>query len=112
MSDRSIIRDDIRAAPFLGEAEVAGGCLERIPFNLTDRQAASEKAADLIERIRADKAPHLMESLLAEFGLSTLELDVNERDHWIRSGLKALDLPTASPQLDLFNSLSRNVQDG
>jgi len=52
----------------------------------------------------------LIADLTAEFGLQTLELDVNERDHWIRSVLKALELPTASPQLDLFNSLSRNSQ--
>lgn len=46
--------------------------------------------------------------LLAEFGVGSLELDTGERDQWIRRVLAALDLPTASPQLDLFNGLGQN----
>jgi len=49
----------------------------------------------------------ILRDMVAEFGFPIHELDPHERDHWIRSVLKALDLPTATPQLDLFNTLGR-----
>jgi nicotinamide riboside kinase len=49
----------------------------------------------------------ILREMVSEFGSTVHELDPNERDHWIRSVLKALDLPTATPQLDLFNTLGR-----
>ena len=50
----------------------------------------------------------ILVDLLHEFGIETLELDPTRRDQWIRHVLGALDLPTSSPQLDLFNDLGQN----
>ncbi len=51
----------------------------------------------------------LIAELLGEFSIPHLALDPGERDQWIRRVLAALELPTASPQLDLFNGLSRDA---
>jgi RHH-type proline utilization regulon transcriptional repressor/proline dehydrogenase/delta 1-pyrroline-5-carboxylate dehydrogenase len=73
MVDRSTLRDEIRTAPFRPEADVATGLSGKVPLDAAERAAVSARAAELIERIRSAKAPHLMESLLAEFELSSEE---------------------------------------
>ena len=49
----------------------------------------------------------LLSELLAEMSVPHLVLPAGERDHWIGRVLEAVDLPSTSPQLDLFNDLGR-----
>jgi len=49
----------------------------------------------------------ILRDLVRDFGRPVLELEPGERDHWIRRVLQALDLPSTTPQLDLFNDLGR-----
>ena len=73
MTDHAKIREDIRNAPSTPEAEIVAGLVQTTSLTEMDRQAISTTAAELISRLRREPAPHLMESLLAEFELSTDE---------------------------------------
>jgi len=53
----------------------------------------------------------ILRDMVREFATPVVELDRDERDHWIRGVLQALHLPTATPQLDLFNTLGRQNSD-
>ncbi len=69
--------DDIRArmrADYLpDEAEVVARLAREAGLDRVARQAISERAADLVRRVRDNTDPNLMESFLAEYGLSTNE---------------------------------------
>ena len=92
--------------PFLREWLASYSLLVRVPV-VTPPSFDGTRDTSVAFQIGIDR---IIGDLIREFGLSVLELDVHERDQWIRRVLKALELPTASPQLDLFNSLSRNGQ--
>ncbi|HPF36665.1 MAG TPA: ATP-binding protein [Candidatus Krumholzibacteria bacterium] len=49
----------------------------------------------------------ILQELVAGVKRPVLRLEPGERDHWIRHVLQALDLPSTTPQLDLFNDLGR-----
>jgi len=50
----------------------------------------------------------LIRDLLGDFSADFLPLDPADRDSWIPTVLRALELPPHAPQLDLFNDLGRN----
>ncbi|MBZ8133698.1 bifunctional proline dehydrogenase/L-glutamate gamma-semialdehyde dehydrogenase PutA [Afifella sp. IM 167] len=67
------LRDAIRAAPFQDEADVVASRLAALGLGEEARERAVRRAAGMVEGLRADPAPHLMERFLSEYGLSTDE---------------------------------------
>ncbi|WP_026379413.1 bifunctional proline dehydrogenase/L-glutamate gamma-semialdehyde dehydrogenase PutA [Afifella pfennigii] len=67
------LRAEIRAAPYQDEATSIARRLAAIPLDKAARERAAEAAKTMVEALRADPAPHLMERFLAEYGLSTDE---------------------------------------
>jgi nicotinamide riboside kinase len=45
---------------------------------------------------------HIIDELLDEYGLSCLQLPADDRSEWVSAVLRALQLPSRAPQLDLF----------
>jgi RHH-type proline utilization regulon transcriptional repressor/proline dehydrogenase/delta 1-pyrroline-5-carboxylate dehydrogenase len=66
-------RAAIRAIPFAEEAAVARDRLEAATLDEPTRAAIAARAVSLVERMRAQGAVNMMESMLAEYGLSTDE---------------------------------------
>ncbi|MEM6823495.1 MAG: bifunctional proline dehydrogenase/L-glutamate gamma-semialdehyde dehydrogenase PutA [Pseudomonadota bacterium] len=66
-------RAQIRADHLADEAELLSRLVQDASFSVDQRQSAARRAARLVEAIRADDAPGLMEVFLAEYGLSTEE---------------------------------------
>ncbi|MCF8479712.1 MAG: bifunctional proline dehydrogenase/L-glutamate gamma-semialdehyde dehydrogenase PutA [Rhodospirillum sp.] len=66
-------RATIRAIPFVDEAQVARDRIEAADVGAKARAAMSARAVSLVERMRAAGAVNMMESMLAEYGLSTEE---------------------------------------
>jgi len=66
-------REAVEAAYFEPEAEVVGRRLGECRLDEAARGRIGARAARLVERLRADPSPDLMESFLAEYGLSTDE---------------------------------------
>ena len=62
----------IRLALMMPEAEALARFTSLIPSDV-ERQKITAQAAQLINTIRTEQAPSLMESMLAEYGLSTDE---------------------------------------
>ncbi len=60
-------------AKFADEAALLERLVAQTGLSSAARAAMSERAADLVRRIRADSQPSLMEHFLAEYGLSTRE---------------------------------------
>ena len=70
---KSELRQAIRSA-YLEEEDAAVGRLRQlIPLNAEQRSQVTHHAADLITKVRAHHAPGIMQSFLAEYGLSTQE---------------------------------------
>lgn len=67
------IRKLIRAQYGRAEPEVVSDLLEQLPLDQAARQAIVREAADLVETLRSDNSPTMMESFLGEYGLSTRE---------------------------------------
>ncbi|TVP93137.1 MAG: bifunctional proline dehydrogenase/L-glutamate gamma-semialdehyde dehydrogenase PutA [Thioalkalivibrio sp.] len=67
--DRQRIRDALSTS----EAEVLADLVERLQMDAAARQAIAAAGAQVVERVRAETAPSMMESFLAEYGLSTAE---------------------------------------
>ena len=67
------IRDRIRTYYLASESRVVDELAEAADLSTTERQAISDKAADLIKRVRQSSKPSMMENFLAEYGLSTSE---------------------------------------
>ncbi len=55
------------------EAEVVRDLVERVGLSADQRKAVSAKGADIVRRVRGETSPSMMESFLAEYGLSTEE---------------------------------------
>ena len=73
MSNLETIRQAIRAAHLADEEAILDGLKARAALSEDFRAAASARAAKLVEAIRNDSSPGLMEVFLAEYGLSTDE---------------------------------------
>jgi RHH-type transcriptional regulator, proline utilization regulon repressor / proline dehydrogenase / delta 1-pyrroline-5-carboxylate dehydrogenase len=67
------IREQIRQASLGNEVMTVKQLLARLKVNKAQRQAIVEQAAAWVKAIRNDSSPGLMESFLAEYGLSTRE---------------------------------------
>jgi RHH-type proline utilization regulon transcriptional repressor/proline dehydrogenase/delta 1-pyrroline-5-carboxylate dehydrogenase len=68
-SHRAALRE-LHLAP---EAEVLARLTTPPPMSATEREAAATRATAIVEHLRADARPGLMEVFLAEYGLSTEE---------------------------------------
>ncbi|MEM8793745.1 MAG: bifunctional proline dehydrogenase/L-glutamate gamma-semialdehyde dehydrogenase PutA [Pseudomonadota bacterium] len=66
-------RKAIRARYSDDEATVVRDLMDRLRLSEADREAISAAGARLVERVRAETSPTMMESFLAEYGLSTQE---------------------------------------
>ncbi|MEM7177711.1 MAG: bifunctional proline dehydrogenase/L-glutamate gamma-semialdehyde dehydrogenase PutA [Pseudomonadota bacterium] len=66
-------RQAIRACYSKDEAEVIRELAAGLGLRAEDRRAITAKGIQLIERVRAETSPTMMESFLAEYGLSTQE---------------------------------------
>jgi len=66
-------RRRIRACLATSEADVLADLMERVQLDAAARQAIAATGAEVVERVRAETTPSMMESFLAEYGLSTAE---------------------------------------
>ncbi|MGD8428877.1 MAG: bifunctional proline dehydrogenase/L-glutamate gamma-semialdehyde dehydrogenase PutA [Ectothiorhodospiraceae bacterium] len=69
----SDLRAQVRDMYLPDEPEVVRDLLSRVGLQTEERHRVSQEAAGLVKRLRADARPGLMESLLAEYGLSNEE---------------------------------------
>ena len=67
------IRSDIRAACLMDEAKALRELQDAAPLAAETRRRITQRATDLVLAIRAEDEPGMMESFLAEYGLSTKE---------------------------------------
>ncbi len=67
------IRAEMRARTLADESDALRALIELAGLNGDERRVISAHAADLVKTIRAGSNPHLMESFLEEYGLSTRE---------------------------------------
>ena len=67
------LRRDLRANYLPDEAATVAGLIETVALSEPDRQAISERAADLVRAVRGSADPRLMEVFLSAYGLSTKE---------------------------------------
>ncbi|HSF95846.1 MAG TPA: proline dehydrogenase family protein, partial [Thermohalobaculum sp.] len=73
MSDLTAIRAAMRADYLPDEAAVVRRLIAEAGLGAEARAAIAAKAAELVRRVRGSSVPGLMESFLAEYGLSTRE---------------------------------------
>ncbi|MEM8689746.1 MAG: hypothetical protein AAGF81_20655, partial [Pseudomonadota bacterium] len=73
MSALATIRRDIRSACLMDEAQALRNLQAASPLTAHQRQRISERATSLVLGIRENDEPGMMESFLAEYGLSTKE---------------------------------------
>lgn len=73
MSTDPDLREAIRAATYAPEAELVRRLMDETRLSDAERSGITARAVDLVVRLRARSRPSLMESLLAEYGLSTGE---------------------------------------
>ncbi len=66
-------RNRIRGAYLSNEAQVSTRLMDAAKLDSASRQRISDRAVKLIEAVRDDSSPGLMEVFLAEYGLSTRE---------------------------------------
>ncbi len=66
-------REAVRAGYFRSEAEVLEGLKGGIRLDAAARGAVATAGAQIVERVRRETSPSMMESFLAEYGLSTEE---------------------------------------
>ncbi len=73
VDDRVALRERIRANYLADEAGVIARCLEVAALDRAARETITQDAVTLVQRIRDQSDPRIMESFLAEYGLSTQE---------------------------------------
>ncbi len=73
MNKLSDIRESLREATLGDEAVIVKQMLEQLDFDEALRQSTVDMAASWVREMRASGEPGLMESFLAEYGLSTQE---------------------------------------
>ena len=66
---RARVRQNYKA----DEADVLRALVEQIRLSPEEREAVSQAGTDIVERVRAETSPTMMEAFLAEYGLSTAE---------------------------------------
>jgi RHH-type transcriptional regulator, proline utilization regulon repressor / proline dehydrogenase / delta 1-pyrroline-5-carboxylate dehydrogenase len=71
--DLTAARAAIRAATYADEAELVRGFPAATRLDAAQRRAVTERAAGVVEDVRRRASPTVMESFLAEYGLSTEE---------------------------------------
>ncbi|WP_168012643.1 bifunctional proline dehydrogenase/L-glutamate gamma-semialdehyde dehydrogenase PutA [Halomonas salinarum] len=69
----SELRTRIRAHYAADEAAVLKGLVERIKLSEEERRQVADVGAKYVDRVRKETSPSMMESFLAEYGLSTEE---------------------------------------
>ena len=69
----SSLRDAIRAYYNADEASVVRELIEQIRLDANERNSVAAAGAKIVEQVRNDTTPSMMESFLAEYGLSTAE---------------------------------------
>jgi RHH-type proline utilization regulon transcriptional repressor/proline dehydrogenase/delta 1-pyrroline-5-carboxylate dehydrogenase len=67
------LRARIRSYYLAPEARVVAELIETADLSATERRAISDRAAELITKLRRSSTPSMMENFLAEYGLSTRE---------------------------------------
>lgn len=67
------LRQKIRAYYLVDESRVVNELIDAADLSSVERKAISEKAADLIRKLRRSSTPSMMENFLAEYGLTTKE---------------------------------------
>jgi len=67
------LRQKIRAYYLVDESDLVDELIESAGLSSSKRQAISEKAAGLIEKVRRASKPGMMENFLAEYGLTSQE---------------------------------------
>jgi RHH-type proline utilization regulon transcriptional repressor/proline dehydrogenase/delta 1-pyrroline-5-carboxylate dehydrogenase len=67
------LRDSINSSYFADEASVVRERLQQVGLEPAARRRVTKRAEDMVRRLRADPSPNLMETFLAEYGLSTDE---------------------------------------
>ena len=67
------LRDAIRTYYAADEARVVGEMIAQIRLDASERKAIAAAGARIVERVRQNTSPSMMESFLAEYGLSTEE---------------------------------------
>ncbi|WP_242390613.1 bifunctional proline dehydrogenase/L-glutamate gamma-semialdehyde dehydrogenase PutA [Pararhodospirillum photometricum] len=73
MSDLSALRHSVREEPFREEAAVVADRLAQLPLDATGRAEVSAAGARMVERMRGSGQATMMDTMLAEYGLSTDE---------------------------------------
>jgi len=66
-------RQRLRESRFDDEAEVVHRLLKNEPQSIAEQARTVARATTWVERLRSEVSPTLMESFLAEYGLSTRE---------------------------------------
>ena len=66
-------RETIRARYGRDEVDIVRELLAEIPFGSDEREAITREAIDVVEELRSQSSPTMMESFLGEYGLSTRE---------------------------------------
>jgi hypothetical protein len=51
----------------------------------------------------------VINELIADFQLETVDLEPSDRNNWIRVVLRNAGLPENTPQLDLFNNINNDT---
>ncbi|WMS42840.1 bifunctional proline dehydrogenase/L-glutamate gamma-semialdehyde dehydrogenase PutA [Acuticoccus sp. MNP-M23] len=73
MAELTRAREAVRAATLAGEAALTDHLVGEAGMDEVTRRAVAQRAAGLVSKVRAASAPGLMETFLAEYGLSTDE---------------------------------------
>ncbi len=73
MAELKGAREAVRAATLADEAELAPRLANAAGLDEVTRRAIAQRAAELVTKVRTSSAPGLMETFLAEYGLSTEE---------------------------------------
>ncbi len=73
MGEINHVREQVRDACFSNESTVVTGLIDELGMGAESRQQAVARAQEWVEQLRGDASSSLMESFLAEYGLSTGE---------------------------------------
>ncbi len=73
MQELSHLREQFRQRRQLSEKQVIAELLDIVQFSDQQRRQIQDHAAELVRKLRSEATPGLMESFLAEYGLSTDE---------------------------------------
>ena len=69
----SALREAVRSNYLADEASVIRDLIAQIKLDANSRSAVAAAGAKIVDRVRSETSPSMMESFLAEYGLSTAE---------------------------------------